>query len=367
MMAPLPFRLLAGPKALSHIREYGLRAQDIACLPAAAGGPKGLILNALDKYLFGTWLAAAPRRRELIGASIGAWRMACGAASDPVQAFDDLARCYIEEQRYTGKPDSREISRVARTLLEGVVLPRREAMLSHPHHRLQVLVNRGCGPLGPGSTAHKRGFAQAALANAVGRRRLAGYMERFVFHGDSGVAPIFETRFDAFANHKVRFSARNFDDAMVATGSIPLVLDAVKDIADAPPGWYWDGGIIDYHLHLPYDRIDPTAGGLTLYPHFSPSITPGWLDKFAPWRKAHKDTNRHWMDTLVIVCPSESFVASLPGGSIPDRKDFQRFGPNWQAREAKWKPAIAQAQALADAWHELAQRQAFTEMVEPLY
>ena len=38
----------AGPKALARLREHGLRAADVAVVPAAAGGPKGLIFQALD-------------------------------------------------------------------------------------------------------------------------------------------------------------------------------------------------------------------------------------------------------------------------------------------------------------------------------
>ena len=45
----------------------------------------------------------------------------------------------------------------------------------------------------------------------------------------------------------------------------PLVLNPVVDISGAPRGNYWDGGIIDYHLHLPYERTN----GLVLYPHFT--------------------------------------------------------------------------------------------------
>ncbi len=79
--------LRAGPKALAHIKSHGLRAADIGVIPAAAGGPKGLILQALDQWLFGTWLPSAPRSRSLIGASIGAWRMAAACHADPVSAF----------------------------------------------------------------------------------------------------------------------------------------------------------------------------------------------------------------------------------------------------------------------------------------
>jgi len=68
----------AGPRALAHIRKHGLRAQDIAIVPAAAGGPKGLIFQKLDQWLFGNWLPSAPRARTLIGASAGSWRLAAG-------------------------------------------------------------------------------------------------------------------------------------------------------------------------------------------------------------------------------------------------------------------------------------------------
>ena len=53
--------LRAGPVALARLREHGLRPADIACVPAAAGGPKGLGLIPLDHRLFDRergWLRA---------------------------------------------------------------------------------------------------------------------------------------------------------------------------------------------------------------------------------------------------------------------------------------------------------------------
>jgi hypothetical protein len=115
-------------------------------------------------------------------------------------------------------------------------------------------------------------------------------------------------------------------------------------------------------LHLPYNKLD----GLTLYPHFSPTITPGWLDKFLPWRKAHKDRNRHWLDSLVIVCPSDAFVAKLPNAKVPDRADFKHYDADWAARERVWWQAIGQAQALAQEWYEIDTRGDWAAHVEPL-
>ena len=48
----------AGATALKQLREHGLQPADVRIIPAAAGGPKGLVLNPLDRYLFGEWLAA---------------------------------------------------------------------------------------------------------------------------------------------------------------------------------------------------------------------------------------------------------------------------------------------------------------------
>ena len=47
----------------------------------------------------------------------------------------------------------------------------------------------------------------------------------------------------------------------------------------APKGAYWDGGITDYHLHLDYRALRATTAPLVLYPHFQPTLIPGWLDK----------------------------------------------------------------------------------------
>ena len=47
----------AGPDALALIRDEGLRPERVRIVPAASGGPKWLVLSALDRYLFGTFLA----------------------------------------------------------------------------------------------------------------------------------------------------------------------------------------------------------------------------------------------------------------------------------------------------------------------
>jgi hypothetical protein len=61
-------RIYAGPKARLHIEQHGLRPQDVGVVPGAAGGPKGLILGPLDRFIFGEWLPQSSQPVHLVGA-----------------------------------------------------------------------------------------------------------------------------------------------------------------------------------------------------------------------------------------------------------------------------------------------------------
>lgn len=83
----------AGPRALQHLQREGWRAADIRVVPAAAGGPKGLVLVPLDRYLFGDWLSGEGPPLHLVGASIGAWRMAAACARDADRRWPRWPSC----------------------------------------------------------------------------------------------------------------------------------------------------------------------------------------------------------------------------------------------------------------------------------
>ena len=72
---------------MAHIEGHGLKPEHVGVIPAAAGGPKGLILGPLDRFLFGAWLPQSTQPIDLVGASIGAWRMATACLDQPVQGF----------------------------------------------------------------------------------------------------------------------------------------------------------------------------------------------------------------------------------------------------------------------------------------
>ena len=131
--------------------------------------------------------------------------------------------------------------------------------------------------------------------------------------------------------------------ALHASGAIPFVLSGERDIPGAPQGQYWDGGIIDYHFNLQ----DYHGEGLILYPHFSAQVIQGWFDKFLPWRTGTLPTAQK----LVLLCPSEAFVASLPQGKIPDRSDFTRLPHD--ERVLYWEVCVERSKALAEEFAEL--------------
>ncbi len=349
----------AGKRAIEHIRANGLRPEDIGVIPGAAGGPKALGIIGLDLAIFGDWLPRAPRTRHLIGASIGAWRFASACRANSVAGLKEFATAY-SEQRYPRRPSKQYVSQSARDMMRDLFAGREQELLSSPEYRLHILVVRGLGLLERESRAKTpAAFAAAALANALGRRHLRHFFARTVFHDPRGLpsffsansAPITEgpagaaATFDSFHTQTVALSAANLGQALLASASIPLVLEGVSNIPDALPGTYWDGGIIDYHLHFPYSR----SKDLVLYPHFTDKIVAGWLDKALPWRR-EKGT---WLDNVVLVAPSREYLARLPYAKLPDRNDFKRFELAYDARLRYWRAAMSESERLGEEFIDL--------------
>jgi hypothetical protein len=353
-MSALTFH--AGPLALAQIRAHGLRAADVAIVPAAAGGPKGLIFQSLDQWLFGEWLPGAPRERTLIGSSIGAWRMAAACQRDPVKAFARLGELYSGQRYASAKPSQEEIDTVVQALLRDFVSGHEDDIVNHPHHRLHLLTVRGKGALA--APAHRRaemrGFAAAALHNLASRERLGRLLERVVIGDGRDNSRWLREKFDGFTTHFSNLTRHNLAPGLLASGTLPLLMKPVRGLAEAPPGSYWDGGIIDYNLALPYARTG--EGSIVLYPHFHEYIVPGWLDKGLPWRRAARGPNRGWLDNVLIVAPSQEFLKTLPRGKLPDRNDFKFYGLDHDERIRNWTQAIGEGQRLRDEFAQFVRR-----------
>ena len=136
----------AGATALKRLREHGLHAADVRVIPGAAGGPKGLILNPLDRYLFGEWLGRGTQTVHLLGASIGAWRLASACLRDPEAQLARMAEDYIAQdyEHAPGKaPLPRHVSEVFGAKLQEHFAGREAELLQHPRYRLHVFTSRG--------------------------------------------------------------------------------------------------------------------------------------------------------------------------------------------------------------------------------
>lgn len=335
--------LRAGTRALAIVRERGLRAEDVDILPAASGGAKWLSIAGLDRFLFGEFLQQ-PRERvmHLIGSSVGSWRIACLAQRDPVAALERGHHGYIYGQRYTPKPSAREVTDVLARLLDDLLGANGvEEILSHPWARVHVITTMGSGlAASPRRIALATSLAIAAVGNLVSRRALALQMKRYVFHSAGSDTPFLHLS-DLPTVH-LPLTRENLRAVLIASGSIPLVFEGVE-IPGREGETHWDGGMLDYHLDLDFGPGD----GLVLYPHFYDHIVPGWFDKGIPWRRA-SGVN---FDRALLIVPSAEFVASLPGGKIPDRRDFYTITEGERIR--RWQGVVDASERLGEELREL--------------
>ena len=333
--------LYAGSAARATIARNGLQAGDICTIPAAAGGPKGLVMGALDRFIFGDWLPTSSQPIDLIGASIGAWRMSTACFKNPRVGLAQLEYDYIH-QHYA---DAARVSATFGKILHNFYRGRESEVLANPRYRLHIMTARGRNLL---RAEHRLltpiGYGGAFMSNLVRRKALGWWLERVVFSSPNAALP-FATH--DFPTHQIAFNAANLIPAVLASCSIPFVLDAVSDIPHAPAGAYWDGGITDYHLHLHYTHRTHPANrdnSIVLYPHFQKAVVPGWLDKHLPWR--HRATSA--LDNVLLLAPNPEWVKTLPNRKLPDRSDFARYGADWRGRVNAWKSACNASTQLAD-------------------
>jgi hypothetical protein len=345
----------AGAEAYDSIRRDGFAPERVGTLVGASGGAKWLVLSQLDRVIAGSLLPRLAGPVHLIGTSIGAWRFACYGQQDPVAAIDRFEMAYIG-QRYTDKPDIHEITAKSREILRTVLGERGAGeILDHPVLRTHIIAVRARN-LATFDTRPLLGavLLAAASLNAVDRRLLGAFFERALFFDARDIPPFFEL--GGFPLQRIRVGVDNLEDAIVATGAIPMVLSGVRGIERAAPGVYRDGGIIDYHVDIPHSEPDRLA----LYPHFYGHIVPGWFDKRLTWRKPRAEN----IARTILVSPADEFVASLPGGKIPDRFDFRRYTPKDRVRI--WKKVVKECAALADEFHEVIERGLLEDRLVPL-
>lgn len=285
--------------------------------------------------------------------------MATATMKEPIRSFEALAKGYIaqhiEPEAGRRMPSPQRITAGFTETLKGFFGESMLPMLTHPQYRLHVLTSRGRQLLRQGSTPRTLlGFTGLALGNVLTRKAVGLFMERTVFSAPGEALPV---PLRDLPTGQVELNEHNFIAAMLASCSIPFMLDAVRDIPGARPGAHWDGGIVDYHFHWPYDEMDQ---GLVLYPHFQRQVVPGWLDKALTWR--HRASPG--LDNMVLLAPNPAWIATLPHGKLPDRSDFTKL--DYPARVKAWSESVARAQALSDEWQDWLARGCPASELKPL-
>ena len=343
---PDSISFIAGSNALQVIRDEGLKPERIRVVTGAAGGPKWLVLGGLDRVLFGSFFKSRKKPLFLLGSSIGSWRFAAVAQKDPVSAIDRFEKAYLD-QFYSSMPSTDEVSDASWKILNEYLDDRHiDEILEHPYLRLGMLAVKSRNIFTGRSRARlAAGMAIASLTNVLSRKSMGLFFDRALFSDSRDTPPFSEI--DDFSIHRVPLTRHNLKPAIMASGSIPMVMNGVSLIPGAPDGVYRDGGMIDYQIDI---AADPDPAHIVLFPHYTDTVTPGWLDKHLSWRRAHG----HTMRNTLIVCPSRRFIDNLPYKKIPDRNDFMKFRGRDQERLSYWRTVIESGRILADEFMEAA-------------
>lgn len=334
---------LAGGKAYRKIKDNGLSPEMVKVIAGAAGGPKWIVLSALDRLIFSEWLLERPEPVHLLGSSIGSYRFAAAMGKNPAASIGRLLDAYIH-QAYKGKPSAKEVTEKGEEILRNYLDEEAvENILAHPFLRLNILAVR-CMNM---TASEKKsvmipGLLAAMLANAISRKNLKFFFKRTLFYDKRSEPPFFNM--NTFPTDRVPLSRENLVLSILASGSIPVVMEGVTGIPGTKGGMFRDGGAIDYHLDVPFGVED----GIVLFPHYTDRIIPGWLDKQLTYRKPRKE---HF-ENVLIVAPAKDFTASLPNGKIPDRNDFKTFFEKDRERFAFWKTVAQKSGELADEFHD---------------
>lgn len=331
-------RFIAGAEARCLIEKQGGLTPDLVKMVlAASGGPKWLVLQALDQEIFGHWLPQTDQKIDLIGSSIGAWRMAGAAHPDPARKLPEFHMGYFDYRYQKGESMS-SVSRSTEAMLDAwLSLNDKKQILKNDKRPLHISVARSKGLVASANPfLEGLGLSLAALFTVFDRRGVGAFYDRIIF-SSVGKAP-YSGIWQDFKRTDYTLLPEALRDVIMASCSIPFLVEPLASLPGAPDARYRDGGFIDYHYDIPFKP----DGGLVLYPHFYPYIVPGWFDKKFKKRRASAKTRSH----MLILAPSEEHVASLPGGRLTDRSDFLNFDN--EERIALWRKVTDASRRLAD-------------------
>jgi len=149
-----------------------------------------------------------------------------------------------------------------------------------------------------------------------------------------------------FRGKAIVLNRANIKHALLASSAVPLAASGVRDIYGAPKGIYRDGAITDYHLNQKYgfNRDDIVL----LFQH-QERIIPGWLDK----KLFYRHLPEQYLENLLMVYPTTEFIKTLPGGEVPQRKDFKSLADEPSSRIKNWQEVVRKSAHLGEQFLEL--------------
>lgn len=382
-------QIQAGKHALAHIREHGLSPDDIKAVFGASGAAKWLAICGLDRAIFGSWLSQSQHPIAVLGTSVGAMKLAAAVQQDCQTRLAEFASRYVE-QRYDGKPTAAAVEQQTDAVIAAALgADGDQQVLRNDRYQFHCGAVHVSGPLAAADQrTQARGMAGLAASALRGKKSLSRRLTRVIFSSSAAMAGHPDCRSadiafpiasqDGMDTLNVPLDATNVRSALLASGAIPVYLNAVHlqqpaDTVVVSRNHHndqgrrsdqmlvlRDGGLLDYHP-IPWNLSD-NRHGLVLYPHFYSRLTECWFDKFYRWRRVSADR----LENVILVSPSPEFVRSLPGGCIPDRRDFIRFQDRDELRMQRWREAIARSEELGAAWMEIAERGAWADVVTPI-
>ena len=351
-------RIKAGKKAYAMIQDGGFSFDRITSFFGPATGPRWLVASGFDLSLMKSSLLGRNWPVLLVGASAGSWRFAAWMQPEAEKSYQALMEAYITTA-YTRKdtPDTikQSLEMIINRAIENDALP---FALANRRYRLAIITARA-----KHLTAARNkwlqgiGFGLCFVMNAAHRSLLYRFTESVVFY--SGPKPPAFTLKPGFKGQHVPLSAINFKAALVASGSIPLIVRGVDDIYGAPTGVYRDGGLTDYHLTRAYGAGEQD---LTLLFLHQERIIPGWLDKRLTKRQPPPEA----LENVLMVYPSDNLIARLPNSKVPDRDDFKTFMDDPSTRIHNWRRAASLCSHLGEVFLETAESGKLREVVDRL-
>ncbi len=338
-----PLTVIAGNEAKEQLAQHGWQPELFTALVGASGGAKLLGIAHLDRAIFKNFLGKAHHQMELYGSSIGSWRHAALASGESADAIEELQYRYLNQKwaHDDPRPTQEIVDSLCEWVLDGFLNEEAvNSIINNNRFTTHIVTARGRGLNNRANDwLLAIGMTASAIGNLMHRELLSLGFQRVVF--SSGPPHAF--KFKDFNTLHIPLTQELLKPALLASGSIPFLMGGINLRQVSAPGQYWDGGIIDYH----FDFGNQVGEGMILYPHFDTNVIKGWFDKRIPWRI----TATKLLSKTVFVAPSQHYLKQLPGGKIPDRKDFSRFSE--KERIKRWHTALEHSKALATAFGEM--------------